>query len=327
MTRSANHDDEPGEAAIGWMVELCSGVTSERQKRAFESWLAADSRHVEAWAQLQRGLAPCGLAAEQKLPAGRLRQQLVERRSDRRAVLAGLMAALGLGTAGAVVTDRFVPLGSLLADHVTRTAEQTRVHLDDGSVVVMAPRTALDIAYAPGRRGIRLIEGEVLLLVASRAAPFRFDAGALRLTATSGRFLIEKRPDSLAATGLEGTGQIAFATQASGPIGRGERIGLRAGQPDRQPVEVEDAAAWLDGLLVAKNRPVAAIVDGLRPYFPGVIRLDPAVAEIRATGVFPLRRPDDALDILGASLNLSVTRVAHYWVAIGPGAPGDARPG
>lgn len=327
MTRSAKHEDEPGEAAIGWMVELCSGVTSERQKRAFAAWLAADPRHAEAWAQLQRGLAPCGIAAEQKLPAGRLRQQLVERRPDRRAVLAGLMAALGLGTAGAVVADRFVPLGSLLADHVTRTAEQTRVRLDDGSEVVMAPRTAFDIAYAPGQRGIHLIEGEILLQIASRAAPFRLDAGALSLTAASGRFLIEKRPDSLAATGLEGTGQLAFGSQPAGPIGRGERIGLRAGRPDRQPVEVEDAAAWLDGLLVAKNRPVAAIVEALRPYFPGVIRLNPAVAEIRATGVFPLRRPVEALDILGASLNLSVTQRAHYWVAIGPGAPGDARPG
>lgn len=327
MTGSSKRNDLPGEAAIGWMVELSSGATSERQRRAFEAWLAADQRHAEAWARLQTGLLPCEIAARQDLPPGRLRQQLIKRRPDRRAVLAGLTVALGLAAGGAVVADQCVPLGELFADHVTGTAEEARVRLADGSEIVLGPRSAFDVDYALGRRGIRLIAGEVLLQVASRAAPFRLDAGGLILTAGSGRFVVEKRPGTLAATGLEGTGQLAFGGHSTGPIGRGERIGLRAGQPDRQPVEVEDATAWLDGLLVAKNRPVASVAQALRPYFPGIIRVDPAVAEIRVTGVFPLRRPREALDILGASLNLSVTRVAQYWVAIGPGAPGDDRSG
>lgn len=327
MTESTGRDDQPVEDAIGWMVELCSGAATRRQTRAFEAWLAADPRHAEAWARLQKGLAPCGIAAEQDLPPGRLTRQLAARRPDRRAVLAGVTAALGLGAAGAVLADRFVPLGDLLADHVTRTAEQARLRLADGSEVVLGPRSALDVDYALGRRGVRVIEGEALLQVAPRAAPFRLEAGALSLTAASGRFLIEKRSDRLAATGLEGTGQIAFGSQTAGPIGRGERVVLRGGRPDRRPIDVEEAAAWLDGLLVAKDRPVASIVQALRPYFPGLIRVDPAVAELRASGVFPLRRPREALDALAAALDLSVGSVAPYWISLGPGAAQTHRAG
>ncbi|ACA17825.1 anti-FecI sigma factor, FecR [Methylobacterium sp. 4-46] len=327
MAGSAERDEQPVEAAIGWMVELSSGAVTERQRRAFEAWLAADPGHEAAWLGLQESLMPCGVAARQRLPPGRLTQRLLARQPNRRAVLTGVAAALGLGAAGSLVADRFVPLDGLLADHVTRTAEQNRLRLDDGSEVVLAPRTAIDVDYALGRRAIRLIEGEVLVRVAARSAPFRLDAGVLNLTAESGSFLVEKRAEVLAATGLQGTGRLVVGAAAAA-IGRGERLGLEDGRLRRQAVdEVEDVTAWLDGVLVAKNRSVASIVRALRPYFPGVIRVDPAVAEIRATGVFPLRHPGEALDILGASLGLSITRVAHYWVAIGPDAAAATRSG
>ncbi|MGY2047957.1 FecR family protein [Methylobacterium sp. JK268] len=324
---SPARDDLPVEAAIGWMVELSSGAVTDQQRRAFEGWIGADPRHEAAWLQLQEGLMPLGVAARQDLPRGALTAHLAgRRRPDRRSVLAGLAAALGLGTAGALVADRFVPLGHLLADHVTRTGEQESVRLADGSEAVLGPRTALDVDYAAGRRALRLIEGEVLLRVAARSAPFRLDAGPLSLEAGSGRFLVERRADLLAATGLDGVAEIALDAGGRVPLGRGERVALERGGFRRQAVDPDDATAWLDGLLVAKNRSVASIVRALRPYFPGMIRLDPAVAEIRVTGVLPLRRPHEALEILAASQNLSMTSVAHYWVAIGPGEGADAPP-
>ncbi|UHC19950.1 DUF4880 domain-containing protein (plasmid) [Methylobacterium currus] len=320
MTGPARRDDQSVEAAINWMVELCSGAVSNRQRRAFTDWLAADPSHEEAWVRLQEGLMPCGVASRQGLPSGRLTRGLAERRTDRRSVVAGLAAMLGFGAAGAVVANRFVPLGDLLADHVTRTGEQGSIRLADGSEVVLAPRTALDVDVAQGRRGMRLVEGEVILRVAEHADPFRLEAGPLRLAAEAGSYMVERRAGALVATGLLGTGRLAFGAASDAPIGRGERVALEQGRPQRQTVDVADATAWLDGVVVATDRPVAAIVHALRPYFAGVIRLDPAVAEIRATGVFPLRRPHEALEVLAASLDLSMTSVAHYWITIGPGA-------
>ncbi|MGY2051060.1 DUF4880 domain-containing protein, partial [Methylobacterium sp. JK268] len=158
---SPARDDLPVDAAIGWMVELSSGAVTDQQRRAFERWIGADPRHEAAWLQLQEGLMPLGVAARQDLPRGALTAHLAGRRMDRRSVVAGLAAALGLGPAGALVADRFVPLGHLLADHVTRTGEQESVRLADGSEAVLGPRTALDVDYAAGRRALRLIEGEV----------------------------------------------------------------------------------------------------------------------------------------------------------------------
>lgn len=318
MSRGGILEDPRAEAAVAWMVEIASGDMSAADYRSFEAWLHEDARNEAAWIRLNGSLMPYGVAARQDGARSFLVKRAAKRPASRRTILASFAGVCGTATLGLAVTDRFLPLRDVFADHFTRTAQQERLTLADGSELVLGARTAVDLRYEPGRRGIHLIDGEIMLRIAPRSASFRVDAESLALEATAGTFVVQKWSDESAVTGIEGAGRVLRASWPTQDVGRGQRIAFRRGVTTRHTVDPGAAIAWLDGLLVVNDQPVATIVEALRPYFPGVIRLNPVVAPIHATGVFSLKDPNAALDALAESLNLSVTRIAGYWVAIDP---------
>ncbi len=318
MTIAAALDDPRAEAAIAWMVEINSGEMSDRTYGEFEAWLHADPRNESVWIRLQENLMPCSVAARQGLPRGTMTRRLMRQQQTRRSVLAGFVGVCGVGTTGLALTDRFLPLNHILADQVTLTAQQKRLTLADGSELVLAPRTAVNVRYEPGLRAVQLLQGKMLMRVADRSVPFHAEAGDATLVSQAGVFLVERYGGVLTLSGLEGLGRVGRGGTQDG-LGRGEEIEIADGRVRRRTVDIESATAWLDGLLVAKDRPLGSIVDGIRPYFPGVIRLDPAVGALRATGVFSLVNPSDTLDALAESLGLSITRIVKYWVTLQPG--------
>ncbi|MCJ2074993.1 DUF4880 domain-containing protein [Methylobacterium sp. E-016] len=317
MTAATMLDDPRAEAAIAWMVEINSGEMSEKAYREFEAWLQADQRNESVWIRLQESLLPCGVAARQGLVRGSVTKRLMQRRQSRRTVLASLAGVFGIGTAGLALTDRFLPLNHILADQVTLTAQQKRLTLVDGSELVLSPRTAVDLQYEPGLRAMRLLDGKVLMRIAARSVPFHAQVEDVTLNTEAGTFLVERREGVLTLSGLEGAARVGRGGAGDG-LSRGEQIEFAGGRVRRRAFDIESATAWLDGLLVAKDRPLGSIVDGIRPYFPGVIRLDPAVTSLHATGVFSLVNPSDTLDALAESLGLSINRIAGYWVTLRP---------
>ena len=62
------------------------------------------------------------------------------------------------------------------ADHMTATAEQRRVQLADGTVVLLAPESAIDVAYGEGARRVRLLKGRAYFEVAADRRPFAVQA-------------------------------------------------------------------------------------------------------------------------------------------------------
>jgi transmembrane sensor len=320
MTRGDQLDDPRAEIAIGRMVEMNSGEMSERKYRSFEAWLQADPRNETVWVRLQEGLMPCGVATRHGMNRGVLTERLLKKQQNRRTFLTSLAGVVGLGTVGFSAANRFLPLNYVLADHFTLTAQQERVTLADGSEIMLAPRSAIDLRYREGLRAVHLLDGQAMVRVAARAAPFELSAGGVDLWAASGTFLVEKQDDVLSLSGIEGRAHVGRGGNADYGLNRGDQLVFAGSQVRRQSADLEASTAWVDGLLVAKDRTVASIVDGLRPYFPGVIRVDAAAATVRATGVFSLKNPNDALDALASSLGLSVTRIARYWVEIGPRA-------
>lgn len=317
MTQTVQSDDKRAEAAIDWMVDLSSGETSDQTHSAFEAWLQADSRNEAAWVRLQERLMPCGIVARQGLRKRALTDRLLGKEQNRRGFLAGIAGVVGVGTVGFATADRFLSASHLFADHFTLTGQQERVALAEGSGLVLAPRTAINLRLDRGVRGFALLDGSVLVDVAARSAPFEIDAATLDLTTSSGKFLIERSPGRSAVCCIAGTSRVAH-DGAFYSLGPGEQIAIAGDRMSRGTVDPEVVTAWVDGLLIAKDRTLAAIVDSIRPYFPGIIRVDPAVASLHATGVFSLRQPNDALDSVAATLDLSLIRIAKYYVSIGP---------
>ena len=75
-------------------------------------------------------------------------------------------------------------------------------------------------------------------------------------------------------------------------------------------------ASWEHGMLAATNWRLADLVDELARYRRGFLRCDPAVADLRVSGAFPLHGIDAGLRLLEKTLPVRISRITPYWVSV-----------
>lgn len=303
------------DSATRWYVLLRSGQATAGDWQRYEQWRAADPRHDALCRQLETRLGVFQVPQAQGV-SGKVLQQALEAPSSRRHVLQVALAGAGVAV-GAAFLAKPMGLTELTADIRTGTGERRTVTLDDGSELLLNAQSAADIQFSPQRRLVRLREGELLAKVASdRRRPFLIQTDQARLCAYGNRFLVRER---------EGQGQVVALNGAVEIDNRhGERLQLAAGHEvhyDRNgfgPIETSssDATAWVDGFLQVRDRPLAEVIEALRPYHNGVLRLDPAVAELRVSGLYRLDNPQQILDTLARTLPIHITRRTGLWVTV-----------
>ncbi|OIN52797.1 FecR domain-containing protein [Pseudomonas costantinii] len=307
--------DELIESATRWYVLLRSGQANASDWQRYHQWRAADPRHDALCQQLEMRLGVFQVPQAQGV-SGKVLQQALDAPSSRRHVLQ--IALMGAGVAlGAALLAKPVGLSELTADIRTGIGERRTVTLADGSELLLNAQSAADIQFNPQQRLVRLREGELLAKVASdRSRPFLIQTDQARLRAYGNRFLVRER---------EGQGQVVALNGAVEIDSRnGERLQLAAGHEvhyDRAgfgPVQASSsgATAWIDGFLQVRDRPLAEVIDALRPYHNGVLRLDPAVAGLRVSGLYRLDNPQQILDTLARTLPIHITRRTGLWVTV-----------
>lgn len=309
--------DELIDSATRWYVLLRSGQATAGDWQRYEQWRAADPRHDALCRQLETRLGVFQVPQAQGV-SGKVLQQALEAPSSRRHVLQVALAGAGVAVGAVLLAKPLgLPLTELTADIRTGTGERRTVALDDGSELLLNAQSAADIQFDPQRRLIRLREGELLAKVASdRIRPFLIQTDQARLRAYGTRFLVRER---------QGQGQVVALNGAVEIDGQhGERLQLAAGHEvhyDRAgfgPVQASSsgATAWVDGFLQVRDRPLAEVIDALRPYHNGVLRLDPAVAGLRVSGLYRLDNPQQILDTLARTLPIHITRRSGFWVTV-----------
>lgn len=307
-------DTPQAEMAIQWMVELASGDAPPGREKEFEDWLHADPRNEQAWLRLQEGLMPFGVAARQNLSAEPLTERMTRMRSTRRNLILGFAGLAGSAGLSLAVAERVAPLRYLTADHFTLTAQRGDLRLSDGSRLQLQPRAAIDIDDS--RKVIRLLDGEIMVNITPHRKPFSVVSDDQSLVTERGVFILAKRQSGIAVTGIEG--HAVFGADTVEAVEPGDRIVYQQGRYFRSTADLQVATAWTDGLLIAKDRTVASIIDEVRPYYLGYIRVDPRVATMRATAVLKLDDPAASIEMLASSLGLRARRISRYWIDLSP---------
>ncbi|MFD4837945.1 FecR domain-containing protein [Achromobacter sp. NPDC058515] len=300
--------------AIAWWAKLQSGLADARDRESCSAWLAQDPAHRLAWDRLQAigrdaRRVPAALAhAALNAPASR----------GRRAALRSLLAVAGVAATG-WTGYRHAPWQRLAADFSTSVGERRPVALADGLHITLNSDTAVRVNVSGNARGIDLLRGEVLV----QAEP-RPGVEALRVDTGYGELRVERARFDLRRTGSGsrlGVYEGSVALLRNGVlthVNAGERLAYadegdvsrRASDPDR--------LAWVDGMVVAKDWRLDDFAEHLARQRVGVIRVDPAVAPLRLSGVFPLDDAERALKALEPALPIVVTRHTQYWLQVGP---------
>lgn len=315
-------------AAVAWYVRLCSGEASPADHLAWQQWHGAHPDHQRAWQRIEsiQRVTQC-------VPAAIARPTLDATAKGRRQVLRSLGLLVSAGSL-AYGTYRIsggakarMPWDGLLADFRTGTGEQRTVDLADGSRVLLNTRSAIDVAFDASRRLIRLRAGEVLIdtvkhrapsMAAGDTRPFLVETAHGTIRALGTRFIVRDDDAQTRVTVLEDSVEVRLADTAGDPflLRAGEQLGFS--RHSATPARAADPAAeaWAHGSLVVDDWRLGDVVTELARYHTGRLVCDPAVADIRVSGAFPIHDTERALTVIMRTFPVRVRSLTRYWVSV-----------
>ncbi|HZW15754.1 MAG TPA: FecR family protein [Brevundimonas sp.] len=300
------------EAAF-WFARLRSDELGEEDRARFSRWLAADPAHVSAYADYQGlwsdfdDVAAAGPILAMRREALRMADR--PRRARPRwvplgAIAAGIAVALvgsWMFTQAPVLAPQAVSSGAA-ATYRTEVGERSSITLADGSVVQLNTDSLLQVDYAEGRRGLKLLRGQALFEVAhDKSRPFVVEAGGQQITALGTAFDVRVGSGETRVTLIEGRIEVKRVNGTAlfpvAPEARKLTAGEQLVALEERPflvreADVEKAVSWREGRVVFSNEPLVQVVEEINRYSTRKVVLgDGDLGEMRVSGVF---RPGSA---------------------------------
>ncbi|WP_122666428.1 FecR domain-containing protein [Pseudomonas viridiflava] len=297
--------------AIEWVALQRSGHMSEADQQHFQQWLLHSEANRDAWHRLEQRLGTIFT----DLPEVS-HQVLSNAGSSRRHLLRGALAVTGIGLGGWWL-QRAGLLPGMGSDLQSGFAERRPFALEDGSRVVLNAQSRVDLALSARERRLILREGALSVQVAAdplRPLIVQTTFGEIRALGT--RFSVTQREQNVHVWVQEsrvlltapGGARLELAAAQGALL---DHSGVRQLDP-RQAGE----GVWEDGLLEVHDQPLGEIIEALRPYRRGVLRISSDAAALRVSGVFPLDNSDQALRSLQEVLPIKVEQHFKWWTQL-----------
>ena len=299
--------------AAEWVARLDGGDLTPDETAAFDAWLAADIRHLGAYARVEAGLVR--LERLRAVGADTLRAKspsIAPIWTRRRMVLTGTAAAC---LAAAVLISGIVLQNSQQSVFATGIGETRMVPLSDGSVVTLNTDSSMSVSFTESVRRIYLKKGEAFFKVAkNKARPFIVDALNTEVRAVGTSFTVRALPRR----------PIQILVQ------EGVVVVTRTGTPNAVPVravaetqtmvpvaapiithvvprpQVARNLAWRYGRIALENETLEDAAEEFARYSNTRIVVDPAVANRTVTGRFASNDPVGFAQAAASVLNLHV---------------------
>jgi transmembrane sensor len=244
---------------------------------------------VEEWLSSHR--------VENDTPVGSFRPRVAKVRIPKRAWLAA--ASILVALAGLLAMNRYLGLGGPHSEEfTTRTGEQMKVTLSDGSDVWLGPKSKLLVSFDEVRRGTQLTSGEAFFSVRKdRRRPFAVQSAGGDIVAVGTAFNVRAIDQQVTVAVSEGVvavtpkAQLAVRAPASVRVTSGQQLTFTAREPVKALSIVEspapgERARWREGVLVYRDEPLQDVVNDLLRYSDERIDIaDPAVGELHYSGL------------------------------------------
>ncbi|WP_238160219.1 FecR domain-containing protein [Pigmentiphaga sp. H8] len=315
------------DAAADWLTLLMSGEAGEEQQRQWRQWRLAHADHEAAWQHVEsvtgrmKSLGPSpAYTALSSYGASRRPSSVARRRTTQVLVWGGLAAGAGL------LVSRTGPWQASMADCRSATGEQRSFALEDGTQLMLNTGSAVNLRFDASERRILLVAGEIM--VATRHGPsLSADPRPLLVETAEGtirslgtRFTVRQRPERTSVAVLESAVEISSrgAPRSTRVLHAGEQTQFSRETIEASGLADEHTDAWTRGQLLADEQRLDDFLAELDRYRPGMLRVDPQVAGLRLSGVFPLADTDRILATLPSVLPVRVQWRTRYWATVVP---------
>ncbi|MFB1117466.1 DUF4880 domain-containing protein [Dickeya dadantii] len=299
-------------AAAEWYATLHDEACSERERRAWRSWLESDERHQLAWRQVEQ------IQARFQTPDNRLISSVLSRQGrERRSALKLLVLAGLTGTVG-----YSLPWRSYAADYRTGVGERRQLTLAQGVQVWLNTDSALNVRHQNDELVLQLLSGELLLeREDGENTPLWLETGQGRVMPASVCKLSlrtwEQR-SCLAVFGGEAYLQLAAGADRRLRLPAGQEVTYSREQWQPPVAVLTFRQSWSSGVLVADNMRLDQLIGEIARYQRLHFQLDDDVAALRISGVFPLQDTERLFNALTKTLPITLSHRFHWWVTIRP---------
>lgn len=306
------------EEAAEWLMRLSENDLSDHERAEWERWKTSSPERDRAWARAQLLQSKLG-----GLPPS-LAMSALDRPSnpERRAALGKLALLLAVMPVG-WGSWKLAQTQQWTADYRTRVGERRELTLADGSRITLNTDSAIDVRYDSQQRLVHLREGEILVQTAQDLSrPFLVSTRQGRMQALGTRFTVRELSGRTHLAVLEGAVKVMLAENTqSAPliVNAGQRTDFSAQTFGTLSATDRNDGAWAQGMLMADNMRLADFVAELTRYRRGFVRYDPAIADLRISGAFPISDPQRTLNMLVQTYPVLVSgHLNGYWVTLSP---------
>ncbi|MEW6436328.1 MAG: FecR domain-containing protein [Pseudomonadota bacterium] len=298
--------------ASRWIMRLVSGEATVSDAISLKQWRRQSREHEEAYAAAAQHWEMFGLAGQdlQKQGLGPVWTPS-SRMPDRRAVLAGL-GVVGAGTLGyGLVHPPFglwPSLMELTANYRTAKGQQKQIVLAENISARLNTQTSLVLSEnVAARRQVRLISGEAAFSNAS-GNPLVVVAGDGQTVALRAKFEVRNIEATVCVTCVSGNVQVWQAGKAT-EVQPGRQVRYdEAGLRPVTAVDLPEATAWQEGLLIFRFTPLSRVIAEINRYRSGlVVLMKSTLATDPVNGRFSIEHIDDAIDWIKQIFGMTAT--------------------
>lgn len=309
--------------ATSWYVQLTSGEATDNDRAQWHAWLNADPEHKFAWQQVEE-VTKTFMGLNSKTSIAVLNRSYTPASSTRRQVLKNLSLLFAFSSAG-WLTYKEKPWYFFMADYTTAKGEVQTFRLDDGTKLVLNTDTKVSVHFDEQVRGVRLLQGEIYIETAKESNPvYRpFIVHTLHgtVTALGTRFSTRIYNNRSCVNVFEDAVEVR-------PIdGLGDKVVVNAGEEvkftsmlfqQKMLLDKSAADAWTKGFIIVDNMPLAKVIEQLSRYRHGIVRCDPAIADLEISGAFPVTDVDAALLSIAKTLSIRIESFTPYLIMLKP---------
>jgi transmembrane sensor len=299
--------------AAEWAAKMAAGSLTPEEQASFESWLAADIRHLGAYGRAEAVLAR--LDRLRAVGTGALHPASHAELSGwtrRRVLLTGSTAA---GLAAASVVGTMLWKDGSREDFATEIGNTRVVALSDGSIVTLNTNSKVSVRFTRNLRKVDLVQGEALFNVAkNKERPFIVFAGDTQVRAVGTSFTVrhlQGRPIQILVQ--EGVVEVTRRNTANATPVR-VRADTQTVVPHSASISIRAVTysqvvrnlAWQYGQIAFDNEALEDAADEFARYSNTRIVVEPAIAKRTITGLFASNDPVGFAKAAAAVLNLRV---------------------
>lgn len=311
-------EDELFEEAMTLVIRLQHDPGNPAALQAVQRWRARSQDHERVWQEVAEIHGMAGkVLNEQRGVARRAKLGLT-----RRNLVIG--ATLGLGAY--VAADTVIPKLMLAAraDQTTDKGEIRSVRLPDGSMVTMGPESAIALAFSENSRRVDLLEGMSYFDIVDERRPFEARVDDVSAKTSGAAFEISNDGGYLAIGVGRGKTEVSLPRAAFSldeTVGAGGWLGI---QEDRRVIDrgsrsPSQIGAWRDGMIVADNETVTAVIARIARWQRGrIVMVGATFGSRRVSGIYDLNHPVAAVEAVVEPFGGVVRQISSFLTVISP---------